>query len=113
VVLAAALPVFVVVGASMLGYVVAAVAWGIQRAILFAGERGAARALAEGVRRNALGMIAGATLVRLWVVTLAILLVGTLGSRDAGLDAAILSLVLITVSLGTRALARVLYSGGA
>ncbi len=108
-VLAVALPVVLVAGASMLGYGVAAGAWLVQRSIQLAAERAAARALAAGVRRNALGMLAAATLARLWVVTLAILLVGTLGSRDAGLAAAILSLVLVTVSLGGRALAHALH----
>ena len=98
------------IGASMLGYVVAVAAWLVQRAIQLAAERGAARALAAGTRRNALGMLAAATLGRLWVLTLAILLVGTLGSRDAGLVAAVLALVLVTVSLGSRALGHALYS---
>ena len=108
-ILAVALPVFVLVGASMLGYVVAAAAWILQRGIQLAADRAAARALASGVRRNALGLLAASTLVRLWVVTLAILLVGTLGSSRAGLAAAILSLVLVTVSLGSRALIQALH----
>jgi hypothetical protein len=108
-VLALALPVVLVAGASLLGYAVATAAWLIQRSVLIAAERAAARALAGGVRRNALAVLAGATLARLWVVTLAILLVGTLGSSQAGLTAAILSLVLVTVSLGGRALGRALH----
>jgi hypothetical protein len=106
-VLALALPLFLAVGASMLGYAAAAAAWLVQRGVQLLAERGATRAMAEGVRRNALGMIAGATLARLWIVTLAILLVGTLGNRDAGLAAALLSLVLVTVSLATRAIIHV------
>ena len=108
-VLALALPVVLVTPASLLGYAVAAGAWLIQRSFQIAAERAAARALARGVRRNALGMLAGATLARLWIVTLAILLVGTLGSSRAGLTAAVLSLVLVTVSLGGRALTHVLH----
>jgi hypothetical protein len=106
-VLAIALPVFLLIGASMLGYAAAAAAWLVQRGIQLAAERAARKALAAGVRRNALGWLAGATLARLWVVTLAILLVGTLGNRDAGLSAAVLSLVLVTVSLGSRAIIHV------
>jgi len=109
-VLALALPVVLVTPASLLGYAVAAGAWLIQRSFQIAAERAAARALARGVRRNALGMLAGATLARLWIVTLAILLVGTLGSSRAGLTAAVLSLVLVTVSLGGRALTHVLHA---
>jgi hypothetical protein len=103
-VLVLALPVFLLIGASMLGYAVAAAAWLAQRGIQLGAERGATRALRAGVRRNALGMLAAATLARLWLVTLAILLVGLLGNREAGLAAAVLALVLVTVSLGGRAL---------
>jgi hypothetical protein len=109
--LVAALPVFLVTGASMLGYGVAAGAWLLQRALQLGADRAAARALASGVRRNALGILAGATLARLWVLTLAILLVGLLGERRAGLAAALLAVVLVTLSLGGRALDRVFFSG--
>jgi hypothetical protein len=102
VVLALALPLFLLIGASMIGYAAAAGAWILQRLIQFAAERGAKKQLAAGVRRNALAMLAAATLARLWLVTLAILLVGLLGNREAGLAAALLSLVLVTVSLGSR-----------
>jgi hypothetical protein len=108
-VLALALPVVLVAGPSLLGYAVAAAAWLIQSSVQIAAERAAARALASGVRRNALGLLGAAMLARLWVVTLGILLVGTLGSSRAGLTAAILSLVLVTVSLGGRALAHALH----
>jgi hypothetical protein len=108
--LAVALPVFLVVGASMLGYVVLAAVWIAQRVLQFAAERSAARSLAAGVRRNALGTLAATTLIRLWIVTLAILLVGLLGERRAGLAAAVLALVLVTLSLGGQALARLFSS---
>jgi hypothetical protein len=108
--LAVALPVFLAVGASMLGYAVLAAVWIAQRALQFAAERSAARSLAAGVRRNALGTLAATTLVRLWIVTLAILLVGLLGERRAGLAAAVLALVLVTLSLGGQALARLFAS---
>jgi hypothetical protein len=108
--LALALPVFLLIGASMLGYVVLAAAWLVQRAMQLAAERSAARSLAAGVRRNALGTLAATTLVRLWIVTLAILLVGLLGERRAGLAAAVLALALVTLSLGGQALARVFSS---
>lgn len=103
-----ALPVFLLIDASMLGYVVLAGAWIAQRALQVGAERSAAKSLAAGVRRNALGTLAATTLVRLWIVTLAILLVGILGERRAGLAAAVLALILVTLSLGGQALARVL-----
>jgi len=109
-VLAAALPVFLVTGASMLGYGVAAGAWLVQRLIQLGADRAARRALATGVRRNALGILAAATLARLWVLTLAILLVGLLGERRAGLAAALLALALVTVSLSGRALDRAFFA---
>ena len=84
--------VILVTGASILGYMAATAAWLVQRGIQFAAERGAKKQLAAGVRRNALAMLAAATLARLWLVTLAILLVGLLGNREAGLSAALLSL---------------------
>jgi hypothetical protein len=102
-VLALALPVFLLLDASMLGYFALAAAWLVQRGVQLAAERAATRALRDGVRRNALGFVAGATLVRLWIVTLTILIVGTAGTREAGLSAALLALVLVTVSLGCRA----------
>ncbi len=106
--LAIALPVFVVAGWPLLGYGVAAGAWLAQWGIELAANRRAARALAERERRTALGVLGAATLGRVWLVTLAILLVGLLGARADGLAAALLSLVLITAHLGGRGLERLL-----
>ena len=80
VVLAVALPVFVVAGLPMLGYATAAGAWLAQRGVAHLTSR---RALA-------------ATLVRAWLVALVILLVG-LRANDAGLAAAVLVVALFTV----------------
>jgi hypothetical protein len=109
--LALALPVFVFAGWPLLGYAVAAGAWLVQRAIELAADRRAARALADRQRRTALGVIGAATLARVWLVTLAILLVGLLGARQDGLAAALLSVVLITAHLGGRSLDRLLRTG--
>jgi hypothetical protein len=111
VVLALALPVFLIAGWPMLGYAVIAVVWLVQRGVQLAAERRTARALAEGDRRSAMGVLAGSILGRVWLVTLSILLVGGLAERQDGLAAAILSAVLVTVSLGTQALSR-LFEGG-
>ena len=107
--LALALPVFLLAGLPMLGYAAAAAAWLAQHAIRVTAERGAAGALARGDRRRALAAIGAATLGRVWLVTLAILLVGLLGERQDGLAAALLCLVLVTVHLGAMALTRLLY----
>ncbi len=103
--LALALPVFLVAGWPLLGYGVAAAAWLLQHAILFAADRRASRALGEGDRRTALGVMAAATLGRVWLVTLAILLVG-LSEREAGLAAAVLTVPLVTLHLGGQFLGR-------
>jgi hypothetical protein len=108
IVLAAALPIFLLIGASMLGYAAIAAAWLLQRVIQYFAERGAIRAIRDGVRRNAMGLMAASTLARLWLVTLTILIVGLAGNREAGLAAALLALALVTVSLGCRGLIHLL-----
>ena len=75
VLLAVALPVFVVTGLPLLGYAAAAVAWLAQHVVLYLAERHAAQALERGDRTRAMGAIGFATLGRLWLVTGTILLV--------------------------------------
>jgi hypothetical protein len=110
--LAVALPVFVVADLPLLGYAVAAAAWLAQRGIQLAATRRSSRALAAGDRRSALGFIAGATLGRVWLVTLAILLVGLLAERDDGLAAAVLAAALFTAYLAGEGLARLFAADG-
>jgi hypothetical protein len=104
-VLALALPVFLVFGLPMLGYIVAAGAWLTGRALHLAAERRAISTLRGGNRRGAMGVMAVATLGRVWLVALAILLVG-LADREAGLAAAILAAALVTTYFAGQALAR-------
>ena len=104
VLLAVALPIFLLAGWPMLGYAVAAAAWLAQHAIQLFAESRSRRALAEGDRKTALGAVAGATLARVWLVSLAILLVGGLGEREDGLAAAVLCVGLVTLSLAGRGL---------
>ena len=108
VVLALALPVFLVFGFPMLGYAVAAAAWLVGRALQVAAERHALSSLRAGNRRGALGMMAAATLGRVWLVTLAILVVG-LTDRKSGLAAALLAAALVTTQFAGQAFARLLY----
>jgi hypothetical protein len=108
VLLAAGLPVFIATGLPMAGYAVIAAVWLAQHAIEFAADRAAARALERGERRAAMGWIGATTLARVWMVMLAILLVGLLSDRDAGLAAAVFAVILFTVHLGGRLLARAL-----
>ena len=107
--LALALPVFLVADLPMLGYAVAAAAWIAQHAILLAAQRYAAAALRRGDRRAAMASIGAATLGRVWLVTLAILLVGLLGDREDGLAAAVLSLALVTAHFMGLGFTRLLY----
>jgi uncharacterized membrane protein YkgB len=104
VVLAAALAVFLLGGFPLLGYAVAAVAWLAQRAIQTVANRRATAELAAGNRQRAMGIIAATTLGRVWLMATAVLLVG-LAERQAGLAAAILVLVLFTVSFAAQGLA--------
>jgi putative exporter of polyketide antibiotics len=107
--LALALPAFLIAGWPLLGYAVAAAAWLAQRGIHALATRRVSQAMASGDRRSALGVMGAATLGRVWLIALAVLIVG-LVEREAGLAAALLSLALFTLYLGTRVLDRVLHS---
>ncbi len=88
----------------MLGYAVAAASWLLQRGIqTLAGRRAQAELLA-GNRQKAMGIIAATTLGRVWLMATAVLLVG-LSEREAGLAAAVLVLVLFTVSFAAQGFA--------
>jgi len=103
-VLAAALAVFLLGGLPLLGYAVAAAAWLAQRGIQMVAARRATAELAAGNRQRAMGILAATTLGRVWLMATAVLLVG-LSERQAGLAAAILVLVLFTVSFAAQGLA--------
>jgi hypothetical protein len=107
VLLVLALPVFLLAGWPLSGYAVAAGAWLVQRGIQVAAARRATSASRRGDRRAALGILAGATLARVWLIALAVLLVG-LAEREAGLAAALLSAALFTVYLTTQFVTRLL-----
>jgi hypothetical protein len=96
VVLALALPVFVVADLPLLGYAVGGGAWLVARSLGVLAERRVARSLAAGDRRAALGTVAAAMLGRIWLVALAVLLVGLLADREDGLAAAVLAAGLVT-----------------
>ena len=104
VVLAAGLVVFAIGGFPMLGYAAGAAAWLAQRGIQMVAVRRAAAELAAGNRQRAMGTIAVTTLGRVWLMATAVLLVG-LAERKAGLAAAILVMVLFTISFAAQGLA--------
>ena len=104
VVLALALPVFLLAGLPMAGYAAGAAAWLVQRAIQVVLER---RARASEDPRTVVGITAASMIGRGWLVALTIFGAGLI-ERKAGLAAAILVIVLFTVyfiaSLLTRPL---------
>jgi hypothetical protein len=104
--LAIALPVFLTAGWPLLGYAVLAAVWIAQAGIEVYGQRRTARELRAGNRQAAMGWFAGTTLGRVWLVALAVLLVGLLGDREDGLAAAVLAAILFTVHFGARLVAR-------
>jgi hypothetical protein len=75
-------------------------------------DRKAASELAGGNRRAAMGWVGASTLGRVWLVALAVLLVGLLGEREDGLAAAVLAAVLFTVHFACRFIARAIDSSG-
>lgn len=99
VLLALALPAFWLADWPLAGYAAAAGAWIAQRLIQVTTDRAALARLKDGDRRRAMGLVGAATLGRLWLVTLSILLVGGLGERESGLAAALLTAALVSVYL--------------
>jgi hypothetical protein len=92
VILALALPVFLLADFPMLGYAAAAAAWIVQRLVQLRLERAARET--EDLRRVA-GITAGSMIGRGWLTALTIFAAG-LKENDAGLAAAVLVVVLFT-----------------
>ncbi|HEY8083270.1 MAG TPA: hypothetical protein VIE64_06900 [Solirubrobacterales bacterium] len=109
--LAAALAVFVLGGLPLLGYAVAAGAWLAQRGIQMIATRRVSKELARGNRQRAMGTLAATTLGRVWLMVTAALLAG-LADHEAGLAAAVLLLVLFTISLAAQGIAHLLEPEG-
>jgi len=104
-VLIAALAVFVLGGLPMLGYAAGAGAWLVQRGVQILAGRRVAADLAAGNRQRAMATIAATTLGRVWLMATVVLVTGLLGEREDGLAAAVLVLVLFTVSFAAQGLA--------
>jgi uncharacterized membrane protein YkgB len=105
--LAAALAVFLLGGLPMLGFAVAAGVWLLQRGIQVLAQRRMKAELAAGNRQTAMGVVAGSTLGRVWLMATAVLLVGIV-EREAGLAAAILLLALFTLSFAAQGISHLL-----
>ena len=106
VLLAVALPVFIAADWPMLGYAVAAGAWIAQRLALGYANARIAKSLAAGDRRDAFRTTAISTMGRVWLVSVAVLLVGLTADREDGLAAALLVTALFTIHLISLALTR-------
>jgi hypothetical protein len=92
VLLAVALPVFLIGGLPMLGYAAGAGAWLVQRGLQLFLNR---KAVAADDPRTTVGIAAGSMIGRAWLVALTIFAAG-LVDEDAGLAAAVLVIVLFT-----------------
>jgi len=98
-----ALPFVVVADLPVLGYVVGAGAWIVQR---IAGELVERRARAADDPRTEIGLTVGSIIARAWVVGLAIVAVGTAGSRDDGAMAAATVLAAFSIYFAMNVLLR-------
>ena len=107
-VLVLALPVFIALDAPITGYIAAGGAWLVGRTLKLVAERRRERAFAAGDRNTALGVTAASMLGRLWIVAAAILVVGLVDEREAGLAAALLAAALVTASLIAETVAHML-----
>ena len=99
-----ALAVFIIGDLPLLGYAVAAAVWLLQRGIQMLAQRRMKQELAAGNRQKAMGIVAGSTLGRVWLMATAVLLVG-IAERESGLASAILLLALFTISFAAQGLA--------
>jgi hypothetical protein len=95
VLLALALPVFLVVGAPLLGWGAVAAVWLLMRSIP---ARLMRRAVATEDPRRGTMVLAAGMIGRVWLLALAIFAAGSV-DRQAGLGAALLSIPLVTVNL--------------
>jgi len=108
VLLALALPVFLLAGFPLLGWAATAVAWLAQRGIRALIER---RAAATDDPRTLVGLIAASMIARGWLMAGVIFAAG-LVERRAGLSAAILAIALFTIFISTEMALRPLRPSG-
>ena len=99
VIIAAALPLFLLADLPIVGYVVASIAWLIQRFARAAAEN---RIQQGGEARTIALLTAGSLVGPIWFMTMTVLIIGIAVSRPDGLAAALLTLALFTVSLPAR-----------
>jgi hypothetical protein len=105
--LAAALGIFLLGDFPLLGYAAAAAVWLAQRGLQMLAQRRMREHLAAGNRQKAMGIVAGTTLGRVWLMATVVLLVG-LAERESGLAAAILLAALCTRSFAAQGISHLL-----
>jgi hypothetical protein len=98
-----AAPFVVFTGLPVLGYVVGAVVWIVQRLV---SARAETHVRAQSDIRRAVGLGLGLSLARAWLVGLSILAVGLIGARADGATAAVLVLAAFTVYFLTALIIR-------
>jgi len=103
VLLAAALPLFVLADLPLAGYFVAAAAWVAQRVIQIAVQRRVARARDP---RAIVGLAAGSMITRGWLVAGSVFAVGLAAGDEDGLAAAVLTIALFTVYFSVQLMSR-------
>jgi hypothetical protein len=102
-------PLALALGAPALGVLLAAVVWTVQRFVALAVER---RARERDSVREAIGMNMATMLGRMWLIGCTIVAAGIGGERADGAAAAIVMLIVFTVSLAVTLLTRSLGDDG-
>jgi hypothetical protein len=102
-ILAIALPVFLVAGWPILGWVTGAGVWLMWRGI---GAWADKRAIASQDMRTFVGIETAAMIGRGWLLGLTIIAVGLLAGNSVGLSAAVLAIILFTVSFTFKLVTR-------
>ncbi|HWT92259.1 MAG TPA: hypothetical protein VN238_04635 [Solirubrobacteraceae bacterium] len=97
--LALALPLFLVAGIDVLGWVAGAAVWAMWRLV---GQWAERRAAAATTPKETAGFMAGSMVGRGWLLGLMLLAAGLAAGKDVGLSAAILALALFTVHLTSK-----------
>jgi hypothetical protein len=97
------LPLFVVAGLPLVGWITGAGLYVAQRLV---GSYTQRRAQRSGDARTIVGLMAGSMIGRGWVVALTIFAVGVAVGNDEGLSAAVLFLALFTIYFSTQMIVR-------
>lgn len=102
-------PLALVLGAPQLGVLLAAGVWTVQRVVALVVDR---KAIARETARAAIGLNMATMFVRLWLVVCTIVVAGVGGSREDGVAAAGVLLVVFTISFAATLLLRSLSRPG-